>query len=75
MVEQLLLDSYNVTVLDLCIDNLSKLEQKYSTLFSLVCDIRSEEQVNKGVKESVTKFGNIDCAIHNACLCTKMFLM
>lgn len=36
----------------------------------MVCDVRDSNRVKECVKESVSKFGSVDCAIHNACLCT-----
>ena len=70
LVRQLLLEGYNVTVLDLNIDNLSELCKKYSSLSAKVCDVRDLRQMKECVSESVKKYGRIDCAIHNACLCT-----
>ncbi len=70
LVKQLLSESYNVTVLDLETDNLSSLCEEYDSLLSMACDVRDLKQVDDCVRESVKKYGSIDCAIHNACLCT-----
>jgi NAD(P)-dependent dehydrogenase (short-subunit alcohol dehydrogenase family) len=67
MVEELLNNGYNVTVLDLEIDNLKQLS---GNILSFVCDISDITCVKACVKESVDRFGSVDCAIHNACMCT-----
>lgn len=67
MTEELLSQGYNVTVLDLEIENLKKLT---GNILPLVCDIRDAALVKESVKKSVDRFGCVDCAIHNACLCT-----
>lgn len=70
LVEQLLSEGYNVTVLDLETDNLGRLCEKYDSLLSMACDVRDLKQMEDCVSESIKKYGSIDCAIHNACLCT-----
>lgn len=70
LVKQLLLERYNVTVLDLNTDTLSDLCKEYDSLLSMTCDVRDLKEVEVCVKESIKKYGSIDCAIHNACLCT-----
>ena len=70
LIKQLLAESYNVTVLDLEIDTLSSLCKEYDSLHTMVCDVRDLKQVETCVGESIKKYGSIDCAIHNACLCT-----
>jgi NAD(P)-dependent dehydrogenase (short-subunit alcohol dehydrogenase family) len=67
MVEQLLSDGCNVTVLDLEIDNLKKLS---GNILPLICDISDADAVKSCVEESVKRFSSVDCAIHNACICT-----
>jgi gluconate 5-dehydrogenase len=67
MTEELLKNGYNVTVLDLEIENLSKLS---GNILPLVCDMSDADLVKESVQKSVEKFGSVDCAIHNACLCT-----
>lgn len=59
-----------MTVLDIQIDNLNSLCKEYNSLHPIVCDVRDLEQMKVCVNKSVKKFGSIDCAIHNACLCT-----
>lgn len=68
--EQLLSDGYNVTVLDLTIESLNNLSQQYSSLLPIVCDVRDLTTLKAAIEESINKFGPIDCAIHNACICT-----
>ena len=63
MTEELLSQGYNVTVLDLEIENLNKLT---GNILPLVCDIRDADLVKESVKKSVDRFGSVDCAIHNA---------
>lgn len=70
LVKQLLIDKYNVTVLDMDIDNLSDLSKQWPSLLTLVCDVRDSDRVKSCVKESILKFGSVDCVIHNACICT-----
>lgn len=67
MVEELLKNKNNVTVLDVEIDNISSLK---GNILALTCDVSSPAEVENGVRESVEIFGTIDIAIHNACLCT-----
>ena len=67
MVQELLSNGYNVTVLDLEIENLTKLQ---GSILSLVCDVSDAERMKICVKESVARYGTVDCAIHNACMCT-----
>jgi NAD(P)-dependent dehydrogenase (short-subunit alcohol dehydrogenase family) len=70
LVKQLLSENYNVTVLDLKVDNLNDLCKEYESLLPMVCDVRDLKQMKICVRESVKKYGSVDCAIHNACLCT-----
>lgn len=67
-VKQLLLDGFNVTVLDLNVDSFNDVLRE--SLLPIVCDVRDNEQLKASVRESVAKYGSVDCAIHNACLCT-----
>jgi len=67
MTEELLSNGYSVTVLDLEIENLNKLS---GNILPLVCDISDADLVKASIKKSVDRFGSVDCAIHNACLCT-----
>ena len=70
LVKQLLSQHYNVTVLDLETDSLSGLRKEYDSLLPMVCDVRDFKQMELCVRKSVEKYGGVDCAIHNACLCT-----
>lgn len=70
IVKQLLADRFNVTVLDLHIDSLGDLCKEYDSLLPLVCDVRDFERVKFCVNQSANRYGSIDCAIHNACICT-----
>ena len=67
MVQRLLRDGYNVTILDLEIDNLKELP---GNILPLVCNVGDAGQVDACVKVSVAKFGTVDCAVQNACMCT-----
>lgn len=70
LVKQLLAENYTVTVMDLETDSLSGLCKEYDSLLPMVCDVRDLKQMKICVGESVKKYGSVDCAIHNACLCT-----
>ena len=60
-----------VSVLDLDISRIQEITQDYSDrLLVLECDVRSESAINAAVVEIVQKFGPIDIAVHNACICT-----
>lgn len=70
-IEQLLEDGNKVSVLDLEIDNLKGLKDKYKD--KLICfeaDIRNMSAIQEGVNSTVEAFKTIDIAVHNACLCT-----
>ncbi len=67
MVKELLQIGYNVTVLDLAVDNLTQLS---GNILPLICDISDADRVKVCVKESIERFGSVDCAVHNACMCT-----
>jgi gluconate 5-dehydrogenase len=71
MAVELLDQGYNVTILDLEIDELIKLKEKYAEkIFPIVCDVRNTEGIERAVKMSIELFGSVDIAIHNACRCT-----
>jgi gluconate 5-dehydrogenase len=71
MAVELLDQGHSVTILDLEIDELLKLKEKYAgRLFPIECDVRFAEAIDKAVKMSVEAFGTVDIAIHNACRCT-----
>ena len=67
MARELLQAGYTVTALDLAIGNLSRLP---GNILPLICDVSDAARVESCVKESVERFGSVDCAIHNACMCT-----
>jgi gluconate 5-dehydrogenase len=57
--------------LDLDISRIQDLTQDYpDRLLALECDVRSEGEITSAVLESVQKFGPLDIAVHNACICT-----
>ncbi|MGL5675988.1 MAG: SDR family NAD(P)-dependent oxidoreductase [Cellulosilyticaceae bacterium] len=67
LVGELLNTGYNVTVLDIEIDNLKSFS---GNILPLICDISDAACVRKCVEKSIETYGSVDCAIHNACLCT-----
>lgn len=67
---ELLDEGMNVTVLDLDIAPLEKATKKYDSLLALPCDVRDAGRVKQCVEESIGRFGSVDIAVHNACLCT-----
>ena len=70
MVERLLELGNSVTVLDIQIDAIEKLRQDYpKTVLSIRADARDFGSIESGIKEAREHFGDIDVAIHNACLC------
>ncbi|MCJ8009101.1 SDR family NAD(P)-dependent oxidoreductase [Lederbergia wuyishanensis] len=59
-----------VSVIDLNCDNIEKLREAYpSTLLCFKGDVTDLESVKTAVNGTRRQFGNIDYAIHNACLC------
>lgn len=70
LVRELLAEGCNVTVLDLNVDSLGGLRKKYNSLLPMVCDVRDFKRMKVCVEESGRRYGGVDCAIHNACLCT-----
>lgn len=70
MAKQWLENGNCVSVLDLNCDNIDKLKETYpKTLLSFICDASDIESVKKAVNQTNDKFGNINYAVHNACLC------
>lgn len=69
---QRLLESGNrVFVLDIRTENLEKLQKQYpESLFYALADAQDTASIEAGVKMAAERFGRIDIAIHNACLCT-----
>lgn len=71
IVERLLMKGYSVTVLDIVTDQLSSLVKRYPRhCQALVADACDESGIEEGVRQAVVRFGRIDAAIHNACMCT-----
>ena len=70
MAKQWLENGNCVSVLDLNCDNIDKLKELYSdTSLSFICDVRDIESVKMAVNQTNAQFGNINYAVHNACLC------
>jgi len=70
MTSQFLKDDHMVAILDLKLDYLESLKQEYSEkLLLFECDIGDYQLVNQSIADTVTTFGGIDYAIHNACKC------
>lgn len=71
LVTELLSQGNNVTILDVETTELVKLKEQYSDhVFPIECDVRNTEGMQEAVKKSVTTYGGIDIAVHNACRCT-----
>lgn len=71
MAEKFLMDGHSVAVLDLEINNLLLLKEKYADkLLPYICDMRNTSDINKCVSKIAGLFKNIDITIHNACRCT-----
>lgn len=71
MVEELLKQGHNVTVIDIEITELENFVKKYpGKMLSILCDVRNVNDIQQAVMRSVNTYGNIDIAVHNACLCT-----
>ncbi|MDE6847134.1 MAG: SDR family oxidoreductase [Lachnospiraceae bacterium] len=71
LVERLLELGNMVTVLDVEINAIEVLKEKYQkTVLPIVADARNLSSIEDGVNRAIEHFGDIDIAIHNACLCT-----
>lgn len=71
MAIRLLEKGNNVTVLDIQDDHISELKKRYqNSLLIIRSDTTDEDSLSEGIKKSIKEFGNVDIAIHNACLCT-----
>lgn len=71
LAERLLETGNFVTVLDLQTDAVASLKEKYpKTVLPVVADARNLSSIEHGVQQAMEHFGDIDIAIHNACLCT-----
>ena len=71
MVKQFLEQGNYVSVFDIQTDHISELQKQYlEHLFIFKADAANELSLSEGIESAVSLFGNIDIAIHNACLCT-----
>ena len=71
MVKQFLEQGDRVAVLDIRTEHITELTEQYrDRLFVFTADAADEGSLSCGVKSAVSALGNIDIAIHNACLCT-----
>lgn len=71
MVIRLLEKGNKVAVLDIQDEHIRKLKDRYQdSLFVTRADATEEESLSEGIEKAIKEFGNIDIAIHNACLCT-----
>ena len=71
LVERLLESGNLVTVLDIQVNAIEILKEKYQkTVLPIIADARNLSSIENGVHQAIEHFGNIDIAIHNACLCT-----
>ncbi len=71
LVERLLALGNTVTVLDIEINGIENLQAKYpKQVLAIVADARDLGSIEHGVQKAIEQFGEIDIAIHNACLCT-----
>lgn len=71
LVERLLELENTVTVLDIQINAIEIIKEMYqNTLLPIIADAQSLSSIENGVLQAIQKFGDIDIAIHNACLCT-----
>ncbi len=60
-----------VAVLDICTEKIEKLKPLFpKTLFTVVADAASTEEINAGVGQAMAQWGAIHIAIFNACICT-----
>jgi NAD(P)-dependent dehydrogenase (short-subunit alcohol dehydrogenase family) len=70
MVKQWLEDGNCAAVADINCDNINKLKEIYpKTLLTFYCDVCDIDSLKTAVNLTCDCFGNIDYAIHNACLC------
>lgn len=71
LAERLLESGNFVTVLDIQTDAVEALREKYKKkVLPVHADARSLSSIENGVRQAIEHFGDIDIAIHNACLCT-----
>lgn len=71
MVKRLLEKGNKVAVLDIHKEHISELKNQYQNSLLIVrADATDEDSLSEGIKTTINTFGNIDIAIHNACICT-----
>ena len=71
MVIRLLEKGNKVAVLDTQDEHISEWKDRYQdSLFVIKADATDKESLSEGIEKAIKEFGNIDIAIHNACLCT-----
>ena len=71
MVSSFLEKGNKVTVLDIREEHINELKDKYpNSLLVVKADATDEASLSDGIKAAINKFGMVDIAIHNACLCT-----
>jgi NAD(P)-dependent dehydrogenase (short-subunit alcohol dehydrogenase family) len=70
MVRQWLEDGNRAAVLDVSIDNLEALKEKFpDSLLPIVCDVTDAGSVQAAADKTIGVFGSVDFAVHNACVC------
>ena len=68
LVKQLLEDGNKVAVLDLQSDNLAELKKEYQgALLYFHADVRNNVDIKDAVDQTISEFGTVDIAVHNAC--------
>ena len=71
MTKQFLEQGDCVAVLDIHTDSIGELQEQYrDRLLVFRADATDETSLSAGIDVAAGRFGNIDAAIHNACLCT-----
>ena len=71
MVIRLLENGNKVAVLDIQDEHIREMKDRYQdSLFVIRADATDKESLSEGIEKAIKEFGNIDIAIHNACLCT-----
>lgn len=70
MAERLLSGGDRVTMLDIATRRISALKDTYpDRLLVFPYDVSDEQAVEQSVREAEAKWGTVDIAVHNACLC------
>ena len=71
LVERLLESGNKAAVLDIQINAVEILKEKYQeAVLPIIADARNLSSIENGVRRAIEHLGDIDIAIHNACLCT-----